>query len=76
MKENRVDWVKVVVHLVCGAVLGAFLGLGLWIFWADMHFAALFIAGSALIAGCLAGLFLDRFWNWLRDHGHWLWPWW
>ena len=77
MNGNRIDWFKVILHCVCGAVLGALVGLGFWAYWSDEHsmrIGVCWIGGGAIVAGLLAGVFLDRFWAALKEHGHWLWP--
>ncbi len=61
-----IDWLRVVVHGVIGAVLGAGVGLMMWAFW----FHALgpwLMVGMALLCGLLAGILGDRFWDaWLE----------
>ncbi|MGV3530887.1 MAG: hypothetical protein ACO1QR_00850 [Chthoniobacteraceae bacterium] len=65
------DWLKFRVHFVCGAILGAFIGLK-W--WAHSDYASstswvpgvLFIGGGAILFGLIAGVASDRgdhFWH-------------
>jgi len=50
------DWFKTWVHFLCGLVVGA--GIGAYVFgeW-------LYILIAALVAGILAAIFLDEFWE-------------
>ncbi len=57
-----------VVHSVCGAVFGAILGLAMFARSSDAGSvsgrpALLWIGGSALIGGLLAGVGQDEFWS-------------
>jgi hypothetical protein len=40
-----------------------------------MRIGAVWIGGGAIVIGLLAGVFLDRFWDGLKDYRDWLWPW-
>ncbi len=76
------DWLKRAIHFVCGAFVGACLGVlvvGMWWrtggrqFGSDSMMEALVwgpIAGAVLI-GLLSACFLDRFWAAIQDRG---WP--
>jgi len=71
MNVNRIDWFKVILHFVCGAVVGALVGLGLWVNDCgdgdSFCGGAFWIGGGAIVVGLLAGVFLDRFWDALKD---------
>jgi uncharacterized membrane protein YfcA len=65
-RKKKADWFKIGVYFVCGAVLGAPLGLSLLSEWCDSTLAAIMIIlGSSFIVGLLSALLLDRFWNFI-----------
>jgi len=78
MRGKR-DWFKTVLHFICGAILGGILGLVTCWWWMDSDVSRstviVFLSGGALVFGVLAGLFLDSFWDWLKDEGQWFLPW-
>jgi len=52
------------VQFTCGAILGAFLGIGLCNrFASSFAFGAFLFLGSVGILGVVAGLWGDRFWE-------------
>ena len=55
-EPDKRDWEKTVIHGVCGAVVGAGMGLylGQEIIWG---------IGGAIALGVLAAFFLDDFWE-------------
>lgn len=66
-------WFGFGVRFVCGAILGALLGLSLWLALAyGSPHGWLLIAACALAMGLASGLWGDAFWHGLRD---WLWWW-
>ncbi|MEA3266437.1 MAG: hypothetical protein U9P42_05770 [Candidatus Fermentibacteria bacterium] len=73
-KQNR-DRFKTILHSTCGAVLGAILGLSTSVGWADndqsLSTTILYISGIAVVFAVSAGLFLDRFWEWLKNNSKW-----
>ena len=76
-KSESIDWIKVFIHFVCGAILGAFVGLWIWVrtgaleSW-DLGLAL--IGGFALVLGIASGVFLDRFWDGLMNFARGDWP--
>ncbi len=79
--SRKRDWLKFWVHFVCGAILGAFLGLK---GWAHSDYATstswipsvLFIGGGAILLGLVAGVAADNgdhFWHSLGNPFH---RWW
>jgi hypothetical protein len=77
MNYKKIDWLKVILHFICGAFLGALIGFGFWVYWFDEQSirASLFwLSGGALVIGLLAAIFLDRFWEGLKRYSYWFTP--
>ena len=71
MKQNGRDWFKFFVHFVCGSVLGAVLGVGLWSrpeFGLSESSSAgiLCILFGAVLVGLAAAYAGDEFWEYFR----------
>jgi hypothetical protein len=71
MNSGKRDWFKFAVHFVCGAILGAVIGLGVWsrpqLNLGNSSLAgALCIGGGALIVGLAAAIATDEFWESFR----------
>jgi len=60
------DWFKTWLHFFCGLVVG-----GLPMLWQDFDWIS--ILAVALLAGVLAAIYLDRFWEWFLDWWSWWW---
>jgi hypothetical protein len=70
--HNRSDWSGFFVHFVCGAIIGAVLGFGIWVKSPEATSVPtspgfFYIGGSALIIGLIAGFVGDRFWQSFGD---------
>ncbi|MCD4825001.1 MAG: hypothetical protein K8S55_10350 [Phycisphaerae bacterium] len=75
---ESIDWFKVIIHFVCGAVVGALAGVLLWLYLLDgesMQIGLMLIGGGAVVFGLLAGIFLERFWEGIKEHSDLFWPW-
>jgi len=77
MSASSPGWLKVTLHALCGVVLGAVFGYFIWaspMYDEPLSTGVYWIVGGALLVGLLAALFLDRFWDWLKEQIPWLWP--
>jgi hypothetical protein len=77
IKRESIDWIKVIIHFLCGGILGAFIGLWIWVRTGALESWDLGIAligGFGLALGIASGVFLDRFWGGLRDFANGDWP--
>ena len=75
--ENRIDWRRVIIHFVVGAVVGGAIGAGYWIFDpvdTDTDVGVVLVVAGAVLVGTLAAIFGDRFWESLKDSSWWH-PW-
>ena len=69
--EKEYDWFGFWVHFVFGAILGFFIGIGLWTrlsFWAliDIYSSIsglICVGGNMVFWGLLAGILRDRLWS-------------
>ena len=68
--DTSIDWVRVVVHGVIGAVLGAAVGVSMWAFlFPDIgHWITL---AMTLLCGVMAAILGDRFWDALQQGSWW-----
>jgi hypothetical protein len=69
--EKRIDWLRVVVHGVVGALFGTALGFGYWIFTSPESSPWPIVALVAVVVAVLAALFGDRFWRSLGESTWW-----
>jgi len=69
--EKEYDWFGFWVHFVCGAIMGFFIGLGLWTrlsLWTlndiESGISGLIcVGGNMAFWGFLAGILRDRLWS-------------
>ena len=76
MGENgqSMDWARVVIHFVIGAIAGAGLAFLICVFnYEGMPWTPMLVAG--LVLGTLAAVFGDRFWEGFGSLMKWL-SWW
>lgn len=66
--HDSIDWVRVVVHFLIGAVVGAAAG---FLLWGPDGSVAMPVAACALSIGVLGAVFGDRFWHWFLDFVRW-----
>lgn len=77
--KQKFDWAGVGVHCVCGAVVGAAIGVyayarSPWARSASAWPAVMIIRGSALVCGVLAGLYQNKSWKGMgADRIEWQW---
>lgn len=67
-KNKKIDWAGLWLHALFGAVVGAVMGLWVWLRprWGlyDSSFAGMVcVGGGALVVGIIAGLVRERFWD-------------
>lgn len=66
-------WVGPTVQFVCGAVVGALTGFGIFNYWFDAGSGSwMYIVATALVCGTLAAILGDRFWE--EWFGNYNWP--
>ena len=63
----KIDWVRVIVHFICGAIFGFFIGLAVGMRYFSFDHILLIILAFSLSMGFIAAVFGDRFWNSLSD---------
>ncbi len=67
-KPPQRNWFKIGVHAFCGAVVGAMIGLRVWLRSHDAVSPSLwpgviYIGGGALVVGLIAGLAAESGWD-------------
>ncbi|MGH7991194.1 MAG: hypothetical protein ACREDS_13515 [Limisphaerales bacterium] len=69
-EKPRFDWFGFWVHFSCGAILGALLGISMWVNFADnssWRVGIIMIFGGAILIGIIAGSFQEGFWEAFKD---------
>ncbi|MCK4752747.1 MAG: hypothetical protein KAS75_04815 [Planctomycetes bacterium] len=63
--KKSIDWVRAIVHFVCGAILGVFIGLSAMppVAMENSVYFALVILTCALVCGFIAAILGERFWQ-------------
>ena len=68
--DEPYDWERFWIHFVCGALIGAGIGLSYWIrHWYVGYSGWVCIGLPALVVALLGGVFGDRFWEGLARFG-------
>lgn len=60
---RRFRLVRFILHFLCGAAFGGFLGLMSWRWYSFETFPWGMVLGGAVVVGLLAGFLGDRFWE-------------
>ena len=69
--DEPIDWMRVVIHGLIGAVFGAAAGFGAWAFAFTEINLALWLGAWAIAVGLVAAIWGDRFWTSLKENQWW-----
>ncbi|MHC4859595.1 MAG: hypothetical protein ACYTDY_05840 [Planctomycetota bacterium] len=70
-REKGIDWLRVIVHGVCGLLFGVALGFAVWVFVVPDAGALPVVCIPGIVVALLAAAFGDRFWESLKHTGWW-----
>jgi hypothetical protein len=74
--DKKIKWTRFIMNFLFGAAMGVVVGfflLGAGLLGPNWRAASavlivIVIAAPALVLGLVAGIFHDRFWEWIRKH--------